>query len=111
MQSLKQDRTSHLEVRDEVWCIKCKGQGHAKEHYPVFANYLVGGGPMRLGLEAQVGDSMTRALWCAICQIAGKHATQTSKHFFCYFCRLLGHHEHNCRSYGFMMDRTPTYMV
>ena len=25
MQSLKQDRTPQLEVREEVWCIKCKG--------------------------------------------------------------------------------------
>jgi len=44
MQILKQDRTPWPEVRKEVWCIKCKGQGHDKDHCPVFANYLVGGG-------------------------------------------------------------------
>jgi len=46
MQSLKQDKTTRPQVRDEVWYVKCKGQGHDKDHCPVFANYLVGGGPM-----------------------------------------------------------------
>jgi len=54
MQSLQQDMTTHPEACEEVWCIKCKGQGHDKDHYPVFANYLVGGGLMPLRLEAQV---------------------------------------------------------
>lgn len=52
MQSLKHDRAPQLEVHEEVWCIKCKGQGHDKDHCPVFANYLEGGGPMSLRLEA-----------------------------------------------------------
>ena len=52
MQSLKQDKIAHLEVRNEVWCIKCKGQGHDKDHCLVFANYLAGGRPMPLRLEA-----------------------------------------------------------
>jgi len=42
MQSLKHDRTTQPEVHKEVWCIKCKGQGHDKDHCPVFANYLAG---------------------------------------------------------------------
>ena len=59
MQSLKQDRGPRPEARDEVWCIKCKGQGHDKDHYLVFANYLAGGGPMPLRPEAHVGPSDT----------------------------------------------------
>lgn len=49
MQILKQDRAPWLEERKEVWCIKCKGQGHDKDHCPVFVNYLVRGGliPLR----------------------------------------------------------------
>ena len=75
MHSLKQDRTTRPEVHDEVWCIKCKGQGHDKDHCPVFANYLMGGGPMPLIVEAQAGPSVVLALWCMIFQIGGKHAT------------------------------------
>jgi len=75
MQSLKQDRTTHPRVREEVWCIKCKGQGHDKDHCPIFTNYLVGGGPIPLRQEAQAGLSMTPTLWCTIFQVGGKHAT------------------------------------
>ena len=46
-----------LEVREEVWCIKCKGQGNDKDHCPVFTNYLAGGRPMLLRPEARVGPS------------------------------------------------------
>jgi len=118
MQSLKQDRIAHPEAR-KVWCIKCKGQGHGKDHCLVFANYLVGGGPMPLRSEAQAGPSVVPTLWCTICQIGGKHATnnchllqkytQTSQQLFCNFCRSVGHDEHTCRSYELMMDQTPTY--
>ena len=44
MQSLKRDRTAQPEVHEEVWCIKCKGRGHEKDHCSVFVNYLAGGG-------------------------------------------------------------------
>ena len=73
MQSLKQDRAPWPEVREEVWCIKCKGQGHDKDHYPVFANYLAGGGPIPLRPEAQVAPSVAPMLWFTICQVGGKH--------------------------------------
>ena len=75
MQSLKQDRTTCPETREEVWCIKCKGQGHDKDHCPLFMNYLVRRGPMPVILEAQARPSATPALWCVICQIGGKYAT------------------------------------
>ena len=68
-------RTARLEVREEVWYIKCKGQDHDKDRCPVFANYLAGGGLMPLRPEAQARPSAAPALWCTICQIGGKHAT------------------------------------
>jgi len=108
-------------VHEEVWCVKCKGQGHDKDHYLGFVNYLMGGGPTSLRLEAQVGPSTMPALWCTICQIRGKHATnnyhllqkymQNSQQLFCNFCRLVEHDECTCRSYELTMDRTPTYRV
>lgn len=109
MQSLKQDRTPRPEACEEVWCIKSKGQRHDKDHCSVFANYLGGGGPMPLRLEAQAGPSTAPTLWCAICQIGGKHTTdnchllqkytQTSQQLFCNFCRSVSHDEHTCKSY------------
>ena len=121
MQSLKQDMTAHLEVHEEVWCVKCKGQGHDNDHCPVFVNYLTWGGTMLLRPEAQAGTSVVPALWCTIFQIGGKHATnnchllqkytQNSQQLLCNFCRSVGHDEHTCRSYELMMDRTPAYRV
>jgi len=121
MKSLKEDRTTRPKVRNEVWCAKCEGQGHDKEHYPVFANYLVGGGPMPLRPEAQVRPSVVWTLWCKIYQIGGKHATdhchilqkytQNSQQLLCNIYRSVGHDEHTCRSYELMMDRIPTYRV
>lgn len=81
MQGLKQDMKPWSEACEEVWCIKCKGQGHDKDHYLVFMNYLAEGGLMSLRLEAQARPSMVPTLWCAICQIGGKHTT--------YNCHLL----------------------
>ena len=108
-------------MREEVWCIKCKGQGHDKDHYLVFTNYLMGGEPFPLRPEAQVGPSAAQYLWCAICQIGGKHATdkchllqkytKNSQQLFYNFCRSVGHDELTCRIYELMMDRTPTYRV
>lgn len=121
MQSLKQDNITKTEACEEVWCIKCKGQGHDEDHCPVFVNYLVGGGSMPLRPKAQVEPSAAPTLWRLICKIGGKHTTnnynllqkytQTSQWLFCNFCRLVGHDERTCRSYELMMDQTPTYRV
>lgn len=121
MQSLKQDGITWPEAHEEVWCIKCKGQGHDKDHCQVFKNYLAGGGLMPLRLKAQAGPSAVPALWCVISQIGGKHTTtnchllqkytQMTQQLFCNFCRSVGHDERTCRSYEIIMDQTPTYRV
>ena len=33
------------EVREEVWCTKCRIEGHSREHYSVFVEYLASGAP------------------------------------------------------------------
>ena len=33
------------EITQELWCIKCKAQGHTKDNCPVFVEYLVSGDP------------------------------------------------------------------
>lgn len=118
-QSLKKDRATHLEMREEVWCLKCKSQGHDKDHYPVFVNYVVGRGPMPIRLEAQVGPSIGPALWCTIYQVVGKHVkdnchllqkfVQTSQQLFYNFFKMMGHNERNCRIYKLMMERIPMH--
>ena len=76
---------------------------------------------MPLRPKAQAGPSAGPALWCAIYQVARKHAmdnchllqkfVQTPQQLFCNFCKSIGHDECNYRSYELMMDRTPSYRV
>ncbi len=76
---------------------------------------------MPLRPDAQVGPSVVPELWCMICQIGGKNATdnchllqkytQMSHQLFCNFCRSVGHDERTCRSYELMMDQTPNDRV
>lgn len=76
MKNLKKDREPRPKVCREVWCIKCKGEGHDKDHCPIFMNYSIGGAPMLQRLEASASLSALTTLWCAICQVGGKHATE-----------------------------------
>ena len=48
MQNLKKEKAPRSEAWEEVWCIKCKGQGHDKDHCPVLVNFVVMGGPTPL---------------------------------------------------------------
>lgn len=80
-QSMNKDRAVRLKVQEEVWCLKCKSQGHEKYHCPIFANHVGTGGPIRLRPETQVGTSVGSTLLCDIYHIARKHVT--------YNCHLL----------------------
>jgi len=48
MQNLKQEQTPHSKVWEEVWCVRCKSQGHDKDHCLVSVNFGVTGGPKPL---------------------------------------------------------------
>ena len=117
MKKLKQEQAPRPEVQEEVWCIKCRSQGHNKDHRLILANYVVMGGPTPLQPEAHAGPSETLVLWCVICEIGGKHTTNNChllqkyttkpKKLFCNFCRSMGHDECTCRSYQLMKDQIP----
>jgi len=76
---------------------------------------------MPLRPKALAAPSTGPALWCAIYEVAGKHATnnfhflrkfvQTPQHLFCNFFQSVGHDEQIYHSYELMMNRTPAYRV
>ena len=39
LQSLKKGK----EVREEIWCTRCRTEGHSKEQCPIFVQYLASG--------------------------------------------------------------------
>ena len=40
-----QDIKKGKEVREEVWCTKCRTEGHSREHCPIFEKYLASSAP------------------------------------------------------------------
>ena len=51
------------EVVQEIWCTKCKAQGHSKDNCPVFVEYLASGAPNPL--------PQTHGPWCELCRTRG----------------------------------------
>lgn len=121
MQSLKQEKVARPEVHEEVWCIKCKGQGHHNDHYLIFTNYLTPRRPILLRPKAQAGLRTAPSHWCTIYQVGRKHNTnnyhllqkftESPQQLFFNFCRLVGRNEQEYRSYELLMDRTPAYRM
>ena len=73
MQSLKQDKIVQPEVHEEVWCLKCKGHGHDKDHCPVYMNYLMGGGGSPL--EARSPSRVEHRSCTMVCHLSSYWAT------------------------------------
>jgi hypothetical protein len=46
-----QDMQKGNKVREEVWCTKCRTEGHSKEHCPVNVEYMASGAPNLLPQE------------------------------------------------------------
>ena len=40
-----QDIKKGKEVREEVWCTKCRTEDHSRENCPIFAEYLASDAP------------------------------------------------------------------
>ena len=94
------------DIAQEIWCIKCKAQGHTKDNCPVFVEYLASGAPNPL--------AQMQGPWCELCRIRGhppqqcpllQKYVQTPKNLDCNFCKSVGHDEHNCRAYDLMVER------
>jgi hypothetical protein len=100
LQSLKKGKEAH----EEVWCTKCRIEGHSKEHCPVFKKYLPSSAPNPL---LQIGG-----LWCEIYRQAGhrsqdchmlKKYTKTPKNLYCTFYSSVGHDDNHCCTLDLMM--------
>jgi hypothetical protein len=92
--------------REEIWCVKCRSEGHDKEHCPLFHEYLAS---RSLSPLKQV-----TLPWCEVCQ--NRHHTgecyykqkyvQTPTNLYCTFCKSMGHDDRDCRAYDLMHERS-----
>ena len=108
LQSLKKGK----EVCKEVWCTKCRIEGHLKEQCPVFMQYLASGAPNPL--------PQTGRLWCEICRQAGHRPqdchmlqkyTKTPRNLYYTFYSSIGHDDNHYRAIDMMMERTQDVYV
>jgi len=121
LQDLEKGKEAWSEMHSEVWCTKCKVEGHYKDQCPVYRNYVAAEGPNALKSEHSAGPSTGLSAWCSICQVVGHHPTnhcyllhkyvQSSRKLFCNFCWSVEHDEKDYHNYDLMMDRTLTYRM
>ena len=93
--------------REEVWCTRCRTEGHDKEQCPTVRNFLNSGAPNPFNPSV---------LYCEICRTTGQHQpedcyllqryVQVPKNPYCKFCKSVGHNEDECRSFDLMRERT-----
>ena len=103
-----------LELRDmkkgkasgeEVWCTRCRTEGHYKEQCPAVRNFLNSGAPNLFNPSV---------LYCEICRTTGQDQpqdcyllqqyVQVPKNPYCNFCKSVVHNEDECRSFDIMRE-------
>jgi hypothetical protein len=83
--------------REVIWCTTCRTEGHHKNEFPTFAQYM----------ETRLPKPLpTRGLWCEICKKQGhdpyhcpmmKKYQTIPKSSYCNFCKSVGHDDKDCR--------------
>jgi hypothetical protein len=48
------------EKREDIWCIRCKSEGHDKDNCPLFNEYLASGAPNPF--------KQATLPWCEVCR-------------------------------------------
>jgi hypothetical protein len=110
VEDMKKDKGK--EKREDIWCIRCKSEGHDKEHCPLFHEYLASGAPSPL--------KQATVPWCEVCRTRHhpgecyymQKYVQTPTNIYCTFCKSVGHDEKDCRAYDLMHERSrDTYRI
>ena len=92
---------------DDLWCTQCHVDGHTKDTFPSFHNYLL--------LRASNSLIFDSVPWCCICQVYGhRHEDCTYMQkmvtnpvsLYCTFCRSVGHEDKDCRAYDLLQEWT-----
>jgi hypothetical protein len=58
VEEMKKDKVK--EKREDIWCVRCRSEGHEKEHFPLFNEYLASGALMPL--------KQVILPWCEVCR-------------------------------------------
>ena len=90
--------------REYIWCVNCKSEGHDKEHFPLFHEYLAFGAPSPL--------KQVTLPWCEVCRnrhhpgecyyLQNYLHTPTNMYFT--FCKSVRKNDKDCRAYDLMHE-------
>ena len=102
VEDIKNDKGKYK--REDIWCIRCKSEGHDKENCPLFHEYLASGAPSPL--------KKVTLPWCEVCRNRHRHGecyymqkyVQTPTNLYYTFCKYVGHDEKDCRYYDLMHE-------
>jgi hypothetical protein len=110
VEDMKKDKGK--DKREDIWCIRCKSEGHDKEHCPLFHEYLASGALSPL--------KQVTLPWCEVCRNRHRPGecyymqkyVQTPTNLYCTFCKSVGHDEKYCRAYDLLHERSrDTYRI
>jgi hypothetical protein len=104
VKNMKKDKGK--DKREEIWCIRCKSEGHDKEQCTLFHEYLASEAPSPL--------KQATLPWCMIYRSRHhpgecyylKTYVQTLTNLYCTFCKSVGHDDMDCRDYDLMHERS-----
>jgi hypothetical protein len=104
VEDIKKDKGK--DKREDIWCVRCRSEGHDKEHCPVFHEYLASGAPSPL--------KQVTLPWCEVCRNRHRPGecyymqkyVQTPANLYCTFCKSVGHDDRDCRAYDLMHERS-----
>jgi hypothetical protein len=104
VEDMKKDKGKNK--REDIWCIRCKSEGHDKEHYPLFHEYLASG--------ASIPLKQVTLPWCEVCR--NRHHpgecyymqkyVQTPTNLYFMLCKSVSNDDRDCRAYDLMHERT-----
>jgi hypothetical protein len=104
VEDMKKDKGKYK--REDIWCVRCKSEGHDKEHYPLFHEYLASGAPSPL--------KKVTLPWCEVCRNRHRPGecyymqkyVQAPTNLYCTFCKSMGHDDRDFRAYYLMHKRS-----
>jgi hypothetical protein len=97
--------TKRKEKQEQVWCTKCRTEGHHKDECPTFVQYLVTGET----------NPLPRGGFYEICKKWGHHPTKCPllqkyqsmpRNLFCNLCKSIGHEQKDCHAFDLMREHT-----
>ena len=100
-----QDIKKGKEHHEEVWCTRCHMEGHLKDQYLDFQNYLLSGAPNPLSYGGMP--------WCHIFQVYGhryedcgymQKMVVNSVNLYYTFCRSIGNEYKDYHTYDLIQD-------